>query len=202
MSKRIVTISREFGSGGRTVGRMVAEQLGYKFYDRELIQLVAKQSGFALEFVEETGEYSTTSSLLYNLSMGGTYAQAGFSPDHLPPADKVQILQNNIIRDLADQEPCVIVGRSADYILRDRTDCLNVFVHADREVRMRRAVEEYGFPEKNIEKLVAKKDKARASQYRHYTDRIWGMADNYHLTLNSGIFGLEKCCEIIVSLAK
>ena len=202
MSKRIVTISREFGSGGRTVGRMVAEQLGYKFYDRELIQLVANQSGFALEFVEETDEYSTTSSLLYNLSMGGTYAQAGFSPDHLPPVDRIQILQNNIIRELAEKNPCVIVGRSADYILRDRTDCLNVFVHADREIRMRRAVEEYGFPEKNIEKLVAKRDKARASQYRHYTDRIWGMADNYHLTLNSGVFGLEKCCEIIVSLAK
>ena len=202
MSKRIVTISREFGSGGRTVGRMVAEQLGYKFYDRELIQLVANQSGFALEFVEETDEYSTTSSLLYNLSMGGTYAQAGFSPDHLPPVDKIQILQNNIIRELAEKDPCVIVGRSADYILRDRTDCLNVFVHADREIRMRRAVEEYGFPEKNIEKLVAKRDKARASQYRHYTDRTWGMADNYHLTLNSGVFGLEKCCEIIVSLAK
>ncbi len=202
MSKRIVTISREFGSGGRTVGRMVAEQLGYKFYDRELIQLVANQSGFALEFVEETDEYSTTSSLLYNLSMGGTYAQAGFSPDHLPPVDRIQILQNNIIRELAEKDPCVIVGRSADYILRDRTDCLNVFVHADREIRMRRAVEEYGFPEKNIEKLVAKRDKARASQYRHYTDRIWGMADNYHLTLNSGVFGLEKCCEIIVSLAK
>ena len=125
MSKRIVTISREFGSGGRTVGRMVAEQLGYKFYDRELIQLVANQSGFALEFVEETDEYSTTSSLLYNLSMGGTYAQAGFSPDHLPPVDKIQILQNNIIRELAEKDPCVIVGRSADYILRDRTDCLN-----------------------------------------------------------------------------
>ena len=202
MSKRIVTISREFGSGGRTVGRMVAEQLGYKFYDRELIQLVANQSGFALEFVEETDEYSTTSSLLYNLSMGGTYAQAGFAPDHLPPVDRIQILQNNIIRELAEKNPCVIVGRSADYILRDRTDCLNVFVHADREIRMRRAVEEYGFPEKNIEKLVAKRDKARASQYRHYTDRIWGMADNYHLTLNSGVFGLEKCCEIIVSLAK
>ena len=202
MLKRIITISREYGSGGRAVGKMVAERLGYKFYDRELIQMVANKSGFALEFVEESGEYAATGSLLYGLSVGGLYTQAGFTPETLPPADKVQILQNNIIQELAEKDPCVIVGRSADYILRERKDCLNVFIHAPLELRVKRAVEEYGLPAKNAEKAVAKKDKGRASQYRHYTDQVWGMADNYHLTLNSGYFSLEQCCDIIVSLVK
>ena len=202
MSKRVITISREFGSGGRAIGKMVADKLGIKSYDRELIQLVAKESGFALDFVEETGEYSSTSSLLYNLSVGGIYTQGAFSPETLPPADKVQILQNNIIRDLAEKEPCVIVGRSADYILRERSDCLNVFIHADMEHRVKRAVELYNISPKSPEKILAKKDKARAGQYRRYTDQVWGMADNYNLTLDSGMFGLEKCCDIIVALAK
>jgi len=201
MSKRIITISREFGSGGRAIGKMVAEQLGVAFYDRELIRLVAKESGFAYDFVEENDEDAPTS-LLYNLSVGDLYAQAVFSPDTLPPADQVQIVQSNIIRDLAKKEPCVIIGRSADYILRERTDCLNVFIHADTEAKIHRAVEEYGLPEKGIEKVLAKKDKARATQYRRNSDLVWGLAHNYHLTLDSGLFGLESCRDIIVELAQ
>lgn len=200
--KRVITISREFGSGGRTIGRMVAEKLGVKFYDRELIQMVAKKSGFALDFVEESGEYVTTSSLLYNLSIGGMYAQSSFSADTLPPADKVHILQNNLIRELAEQEPCVIVGRSADYILRERDDCLHVFIHADLPHRVKRAVEVYHFDPKTVEKVIHKRDKARAAQHRRFTDQTWGMAENYHLTLDSGAFGLEACCEVIAALAK
>jgi len=202
MSVRIITISREFGSGGRMVGKMVADRLGVKFYDRELIQLVAKQSGFALDFVEETGEYSAASSLLYNLSVGGLFAQNGFAPDPLSPADRVQILQNNLIRDLADKEPCVIIGRSANYILRERTDCLHVFIHAPLAQRVQRAIEEYKIPAKDAEKYIQRKDKARAAQYRHYTDGVWGMADNYHLTLDSGVFSLERCCDVITGLAR
>ncbi len=201
MSKRIITISREFGSGGRAIGKMVAEQLGVAFYDRELIRLVAKESGFAYDFVEENDEDAPTS-LLYNLSVGDLYAQAVFSPDTLPPADQVQIIQSNIIRDLAKKEPCVIIGRSADYILRERTDCLNVFIHADTEAKIHRAVEEYGLPEKGIEKALAKKDKARATQYRRNSDLVWGLAHNYHLTLDSSLFGLEACRDIIVELAQ
>ena len=201
MSKRIITISREFGSGGRTIGKMVAEQLGVAFYDRELIRLVAKESGFAYDFVEENDEDAPTS-LLYNLSVGDLYAQAVFSPDTLPPADQVQIVQSNIIRDLAKKEPCVIIGRSADYILRERTDCLNVFIHADTEAKIHRAVEEYGLPEKGIEKVLAKKDKARATQYRRNSDQVWGLAHNYHLTLDSSLFGLEACRDIIAELAQ
>ncbi len=201
MSKRIITISREFGSGGRAIGKMVAEQLGVAFYDRELIRLVAKESGFAYDFVEENDEDAPTS-LLYNLSVGDLYAQAVFSPDTLPPADQVQIIQSNIIRDLAKKEPCVIIGRSADYILRERTDCLNVFIHADTEAKIHRAVEEYGLPEKGIEKVLAKKDKARATQYRRNSDLVWGLAHNYHLTLDSSLFGLEACRDIIVELAQ
>lgn len=201
MSKRIITISREFGSGGRAIGKMVADQLGVAFYDRELIRLVAKESGFAYDFVEENDEDAPTS-LLYNLSVGDLYAQAVFSPDTLPPADQVQIVQSNIIRDLAQKEPCVIIGRSADYILRERTDCLNVFIHADAETKLHRAIAEYGIPEKGAEKVLAKKDKARAAQYRRNSDQVWGLAHNYHLTLDSGRFGLEACRDIIVELAQ
>ena len=201
MSKRIITISREFGSGGRAIGKMVAEHLGVAFYDRELIHLVAKESGFAYDFVEENDEDAPTS-LLYNLSVGDLYAQAVFSPDTLPPADQVQIVQSNLIRDLAKKEPCVIIGRSADYILRERTDCLNVFIHADTEAKIHRAVEEYGLPEKGIEKVLAKKDKARATQYRRNSDQVWGLAHNYHLTLDSSLFGLEACRDIIVELSQ
>ena len=125
-----------------------------------------------------------------------------FSPDTLPPADQVQIVQSNIIRDLAKKEPCVIIGRSADYILRERTDCLNVFIHADTETKIHRAVGEYGLPEKGIEKALAKKDKARATQYRRNSDQVWGLAHNYHLTLDSSLFGLEACRDIIVELAQ
>ena len=201
MSKRIITISREFGSGGRAIGKMVAEQLGVAFYDRELIRLVAKESGFAYDFVEENDEDAPTS-LLYNLSVGDLYAQAVFSPDTLPPADQVQIVQSNIIRDLAIKEPCVIIGRSADYILRERTDCLNVFIHADTETKIHRAIKEYGLPEKDIEKVLAKKDKARATQYRRNSDQVWGLAHNYHLTMDSSAFGLKTCCDIICELAQ
>ena len=201
MSKRIITISREFGSGGRAIGKMVAEQLGVAFYDRELIRLVAKESGFAYDFVEENDEDAPTS-LLYNLSVGDLYAQAVFSPDTLPPADQVQIVQSKIIRELAGKEACVIIGRSADYILRERTDCLNVFIHADTASKVHRAVQEYNTPEKNAEKILAKKDKARAAQYRRTSDQAWGFAHNYHLTLDSGLFGLETCRDIIVELAQ
>lgn len=195
---RIVTISREFGSGGRTVGKMVAEELGIPFYDKQLIALVAKESGFSLEFVEETGEYSTTPSLLFNIAMTGPYRYSTYSQDNMPLADRIQVIQNNIIREIAEKEPCVIVGRSADYILRDRDDVINVFIHADMPSRIERAIHRYGIPEKNAAKDIERKDKARKNHYRHYTGQTLGDLKNYHLTLDSGKFGLEMCRDLIV----
>lgn len=202
MGKRVITISREFGSGGRTIGKMVAEALGISFYDRELIAMVAKKSGFSLDFVEETGEYSTTSSLLFNIAVNEPYRYMPYIQETLSIPDKIQVLQNNIIRKIAQEEPCVIVGRSADYILRERKDCLNVFIYASMPSKIERAVTQYGFSEKNIEKVIEKKDKARANHYRHYTGQTLGQMKNYHLALDSGALGLDACRDVIVELYK
>ena len=191
MEKKIITISREFGSGGRTVGRMVAEKLGIPFYDKELVDQVALESGFAPKFVEEHGEHSPGSSLF-------SYA---FAPQGVPgvmnglsTADFLWNIQCNVILQLADKGPCVIVGRNADYILKDRQDALHVFVYrADRIVRL------YGESEKAPEARLQEKDKRRRVNYQHYTGRTWGMSQNYNLSLDTGVLGIEQCVDIITN---
>ena len=120
----------------------------------------------------------------------------------MPIADKVYVAQYNIITELAEKGPCVIIGRGADYILKDRDDCFNVFVHADMDFRAERAISLHGLNKKNIEKELAKRDKRRANHYNHYTDNVWGATENYHLTLNSGVIGFEKCADLIVEAVK
>lgn len=201
MYRQIVTISREYGSGGSQIGKQVAQELGIEFYDRQLIELAAQKSGFSLSYVEETEE-NKVSSLLYSLALSGMYARNTYAPEYMNPTDQVYILQSRIIREIAEKGPCVIVGRSADYILGDRRDSLHVFIHADAATRQQRAIAEYGLAREGIEKEVQKKDKARANHYRHYTGRIWGMAQNYHLALDSGNLGIDACVRQIVSLVK
>lgn len=191
MKNRIITISREFGSGGRTIGKRAAEQLGIPCYDNELIQKIVEQSGFMADYVREQGEYAPSSWFAATLSsrrMGPTNQ------------DQLWIIQHNIIRDLAEKEACVIVGRCADYILRDRTDCLRVFIHSSMEHRAERIVKEYGERDVSPQQRLADKDKRRAAYYRFYTDMKWGQAQNYHITLDSGELGLDKCVEIIAGL--
>ena len=196
--KSIITISREFGSGGRTIGRLVAEQLGYQFYDRELVNKVADRSGFSPEFIEESGEYaSAKSSLLFAMATAGQY-----SADGLSMHDRLYIEQTRFIEELAEQGNCVIVGRCADYILRDNKDCLHVFIHADMENRAKRIVERYGEKNKSPEKRLAEKDQKRRVYYKNYTGRNWGQAQNYDLCLNSGVLGEEACVELIVTACK
>ena len=198
MEKRIITISREFGSGGRTVGKQVAERLGISYYDKELVKQVAVETGFDEKFVEQQGEYAPTKSWLsYAFAARGSQGvMNGMSTD-----DFLWAIQNKVIRELAEKGPCVIVGRCADYILRDREDCLNVFVHADMKSRAERIVRLYGESEKSPEKRLEEKDKKRKVYYKHYTGQEWGMSQNYHLSLNSAEFGIETCSELIVSLA-
>lgn len=192
--KSIITISREFGSGGRSIGKEVAKALGYSFYDRELVNEVAKRSGFAPEFIEEYGEYATArSSLLFTLVMTGQH-----SAETLSMHDKLYIEQTNIIEELAEKGHCVIVGRCADYILRDREDCLHVFIHSDLANRARHVEENYGSSEKSIEKRLADKDQKRKVYYKNYTGRNWGQAQNYDLCLNSGALGEETCARLIL----
>lgn len=196
--KSIITISREFGSGGRTIGKLVAERLGYQFYDRELVNKVAERSGFSPEFIEESGEYaSAKSSLLFAMATAGQY-----SADGLSMHDRLYIEQTRFIEELAEQGKCVIVGRCADYILRDNKDCLHVFIHADMASRAKRIVERYGEKDKSPEKRLAEKDQKRRVYYKNYTGRNWGQAQNYDLCLNSGVLGEEACVELIVAACK
>lgn len=195
MSKKIITISREFGSGGRTIGRQVAEKLGVSFYDKELIEQVAAKSGLAEKFIEEQGEYSPAQNRF-------AYAFVGRSINGMSVDDYLWSVQRKIILEIAERESCVIVGRCADYILRDREDVLNVFVHADKQKRAERIVKLYGESSKAPEKRLMEKDKKRAINYKYYTEQEWGKAKNYHLSLDSGEFGIEKCVEIITELAQ
>lgn len=195
--KSVITISREFGSGGREIAMEVAKALGVKFYDKELISLAAKESGIDPALFERIDEQASNS-LLYSLSMGLlTMGQTGFSPrDQISVNDQLYLLQHEIIKKLAE-EPCVIVGRCADYILRDRTNCINVFIHADLEYRTERAVRLHDIPEAKGEAIVRKTDKTRANYYQFYTENKWGVASNYHLSLNSAKLSKDKIVDII-----
>ena len=198
MAKKIITISREFGSGGRTIGHLVAEKLGIPFYDKELVEHIALESGFDPRFVEEHGEHAPGKSLL-------SYA---FAPQGVPgvmhglsSADFLWNIQCNVILQLAEKGPCVIVGRNADYILKDRKDCLHAFIHADMDFRAERIVRLYGDSEKKPEARLQEKDKRRRVNYQHYTGRTWGMSQNYDISLCSSTIGIEECADMIVAMA-
>ena len=194
MSNRIITIGREFGSGGRTIGREVAKKLGIPCYDQELIEKMAEESGFTREYVEKESENASLGSWAASaLGMDGTYT----APTN---QDRLWAVQSRIIREIAEKESCVIVGRCADVILEDKADLLRVFIHADFEARAKRIVEKYGETEVPTEKRLRDKDKRRALYYQFYTDRKWGDIENYDIILNSSALGLERCVDIIVSL--
>ncbi|MGM9588833.1 MAG: AAA family ATPase [Faecousia sp.] len=188
MKNRVITISREFGSGGRTIGRTVAEKLGIPCYDAALIQKIAEESGFTADYVEEEGEYA------HGGFLASAFNTRAFGPTN---QDKLWTIQYNIIVELAEKGPCVIVGRCADYILKDRADCLTVFIHASMEHRAERIVREYGEREESPEQRLKNKDKCRAAYHRFYTDMKWGRAQNYNLCLDSGELGIETCVKII-----
>ncbi len=197
MKKKIITISRQFGSGGRTVGRLVAEKLGIPFYDKELVEQIALESGFAPNFVEEHGEHAPGKSVF-------AYA---FAPQGIPgvmnglsTADFLWQIQCGAILQLAEQGPCVIVGRNADYILKDRPDVLNAYIHADIAHRADRIVRLYGESEKSPEARLQEKDKRRKLNYQHYTGRTWGAAENYDICLDTSTVTVEQAADIIVSM--
>ncbi len=192
MKTRVITISREFGSGGRTVGKQTAKLLGIPCYDQEVIEKVAQESGFAKEYIKERGEYTP---------YGGWFAQAltGRSARGTSPQDDLWVIQRKVILELA-QNPCVIVGRCADYILRDEADLLKAFIYADMEKRADRIVRLYGETEEAPIKRLKDKDKRRAAYYNFYTDTQWGSVHSYHISLDSGALGIDKCAEILAGL--
>ena len=199
MEKKIITISREFGSGGRTIGHAVANKLGIPFYDKELVDHIALESGFSPKFIEEHGEHSPGKTLF---SYAFTHHGVPGVMNGLSTADFLWNIQCGVILQLADQGPCVIVGRNADYILKDRKDCLHVFIHADNDFRAERIVQLYGESEKSPEARLQEKDKKRRVNYHHYTGRTWGMSQNYDISLNSSVIGIDHCADIIVSLVE
>ena len=191
MKNRVITISREFGSGGRTIGKRAAAELEIPCYDNELLQKIAQESGFHENYIKEAGEYAP----------GGFLVSAFSHRDSGPNnADYLWQIQYKIISDLAEKSPCVIVGRCADYILRDKADCLRIFIHADMAFRAERIVQEYGERTESPEQRLKEKDKRRAAYHRFYTDMKWGYAPNYDLTLNSGTLGIDRCVDIIKGL--
>ena len=197
MKKKIVTISRQYGSGGRYIGENLAKAMGVPCYDEKLIDMVAKESGFAQSFVAEKGE-RMTGSLLFNIASSLSFANNVFSTNNgVTLQDEIYFTQNRIIKELADKGPCVIVGRCADYILREREDCLNVFIFADNESKIERAEKYFNITREEAPAVLTKKDKARANHYKYYTDQEWGMASNYDLCLNSGLIGIEGCVKAI-----
>lgn len=204
MGKKIITISREYGSGGRQVGLTVAKKLGMEFYDKELIDAAAKEIGFPTEMIADR-EQRLTNSLLYNFAMGTLYGIAyprEPKVSELPLTEQIYQAQKKAIEEAAKRGFCIFVGRCADYILKSRPDVLRVFIYADRDIRKRRAIEEYGEIEEYIDEFMYQTDKRRRIHYENYTNQKWGSRENYDLMLNSGDLGLDKCVELLCEAVK
>lgn len=204
MEKRIITISREYGSGGRQIGQMVAKKLEMEFYDKELIDAAAKDIGFPSDMISDR-EQRLTNSLLYNFAMGTLYGITYPKEpklSELPLTEQIFQAQKKAIEEAAKRGSCVFVGRCADYILKSRPDLLRVFIYAEYDVRKRRAVEEYGEIEEYIDEFMHQTEKRRRIHYENYTNQKWGARGNYDLMLNSGELGIEKCIALICEAAK
>lgn len=198
--KRIITINREYGSGGYIIGHRLAERLGYEFYDKKYIKRVAQETGFDEAYIQQHSESSPSrKGLRYIFSQQN---DSRFMEGGLSPREYLWRKQSEIIRSLAEEMPCVFIGRSADYILRNRTDVLNVFIHAPKADRIARINSDplYGTSDLDAAQRLKAKDESRSTNYHERTGQDWGLAENYHLCLNSSAFGLEKCVDILEEL--
>ena len=193
----IITIGRQFGSGGHEIGQKVADSFGIKYYDKDLIKIAAKDSGLCPEIMENNDE-RPTSSFLYNLVMD-TYSFGVTSNNYvdMPLSHKVFLAQFETIKKVASEGPCVIVGRCADYALADFDNCLNIFILADLEKRIDRISNKYNITEKDAKEMILKKDKQRASYYNYYSTKKWGKAETYDLCVDSSCLGVDGTVELI-----
>lgn len=193
----VITISREFGSGGHEIGQMIAQKLGFAFYDKELIKLTAEESGFTTSYIEQH-EQKLVNNLLYDL-----YEQNYvYQDEQMPPLDALFLVQSKIIRDIAQKESCVIVGRCANFILKEHPQCYNIFIHANKKFRKKKIIEEYGIKTQETEKVIEKTDRERANYCRHYTGKIWNDATNYHLTIDSSLANSAVVVQTIIDCIK
>ena len=195
MVKRIITISREFGSGGRFIGEEVAKKLGIAYYDKNIINQIAEESGLSPDYIQESAELSPKKGLF-------AYAFAGRDITGKSLEDMVYEAQRKVILELADKESCVIIGRNADFILKDRDDVLNVFIHGGTPEKIQRITRLYNVEEQKAVKMMVDIDKRRMVNYNFYTNQKWGKADNYTLCLNSSQLGYDRCEKIIMECIK
>ena len=191
MAKRIITISREFGSGGRFIGEEVAKQLGIAYYSENIIDQIAQQSGLSPKYIEENAELSPKRGFF-------AYAFSGRDITGKSVDDMLYEAQRKVILEIAEKEPCVLIGRNADFILKDRDDVLNVFIHGDMPVKIQRISQIYHVSEKVAAKMIEDTDKRRMTNYNFYTEQKWGKASNYTLCLNTSQLGYDRCEKIIM----
>jgi len=192
--KTVILISREYGSGGRGIGEKLAKELNIPFYDKEVIRLACKESGFDMSLFEKTEE-QIKHPISYFLSM----YSATMTPSDLSLNDQVFLVQAKVIRELA-KESCVIIGRCADYILRDYDNIIRVFIHADIEDRIERVIDEYKDEEDNIKAKINRIDKNRATYYNYYSNKRWGKLDNYDLSFNTSKVDIDTCVSILKNI--
>ena len=193
MSRKIITISREFGSGGRFIGEEVSKKLGIAYYDKDIIAKVAKKSGLDSKFIEQRGEYSATKSIF-------AYGLIARNSDGSSIEDYIYRFQRDLILELAEKEPCVIIGRCADFILRERKDCVNFFLFGNEKEKTERIMRLYELSETDAKKLMKDTDKKRSNNYNYYTDQKWGNMKNYTLSMNTSEIGYDACVDIICDL--
>ena len=195
MAKLVITIGRECGSGGHTIGKLVAERLGVPFYDKKIVEMVAAKTKLSPEFIRSHGEYFQGGSLGHIIGYGTRFDGSVKTGSSL--TDQLHQAQSEIVREVAEEGSCVIVGRCADHVLRSRVPTLNIFIHSEMAYKIERSVEEHNMPRDRAASLLTRRDKARAHHYRFYTDRKWGDSRNYDLCLDSGKLGVENCVSII-----
>jgi len=195
--KTVITIGRQFGSGGREIGEKLSQAYGISYYDRELLARAAKESGFCEEILQNHNE-RPTNSFLYNLVID-TYSFGYNSSSFvdMPISQKVFLAQFDTIKKVADEGPCVIVGRCADYALDGRDNVINLFIYADSDFKIKRVMDIYDLDENKARDMINKKDKQRQSYYNYYTNRKWGKADTYDLCINSSVLGIDGSVKLI-----
>ena len=197
--RSIITISREFGSGGREIGKKLSEKLGVPFYDKELLEMASKESGIARELFVKNDE-SYTNSFLYSLVMGNyPVSPDGRLNPELPLNHKIFLAQFETIKKLAEKGPCVIVGRCADYVLKEEPNVIDFFVSGNMYDKKKRILERYDIEKPKVEDFIRKTDKRRASYYNYYTDMKWGDARNFDLCINSSKSGIDGAVELMMA---
>lgn len=198
-SNFVITVGRQFGSCGKEIGHALAKRFGITFYDKELIALASKESGLCQEFFEKADE-KNSGNLLQAFAAGFTFGP--FQYNDFLSNDKLFQIQSDVIRKVADEHSCVIVGRCADYILRDNKRCINIFIHADLEKRVKTVMERQNITEQEARELVRKMDKTRPNYYNFYSDKEWGVASSYHLSVDSSLLGVEGTVDFIEQFVK